>query len=86
MDNRRTAKITAALQEFSKPDESHGNAFLEVWGQVMIVLFGVVVNILIVSLLVAVITKTYNREQVNAKAVLVEAEAVRHYDWRVSMR
>eukprot|EP00878_Enallax_costatus_P044763 GHUV01053498.1.p1 GENE.GHUV01053498.1~~GHUV01053498.1.p1 ORF type:complete len:690 (+),score=153.21 GHUV01053498.1:831-2900(+) len=71
------------LLEFSKPEENHGSPFLEIWGQVVVILFGVIVNILIVSLLVAVITKTYNREQVNAKAVLVEAEAVRHYDWRV---
>ena len=57
---------------------------MEVWGQAVVILFGIVVNMLIVSLLVAVITKTYNRQQVSAKAVLVEAEAVSHYDWRVS--
>lgn len=73
------------MQDF-EDEESHGNVFLETWGQVIIIVYAVIVNILIMTLLVAVITKTYNPESVKAKAVLMGAEAVRYYDWKVRQR
>jgi hypothetical protein len=64
-------------QEFDSKD----NAFMVVWGQAVCVLYIVVVNILIMSLVVAVITHAYNPESVKAHAIVMQAESTFQYDF-----
>lgn len=45
---------------------------------------GLSVSVRAAAMQIAVITKTYNTKLIKAKAVLMEAEAVNQYDWRVS--
>jgi hypothetical protein len=52
-----------------------------VWGQAVCVLYIVVVNILIMSLVVAVITHAYNPESVKAHAIVMQAESTFQYDF-----
>jgi hypothetical protein len=67
------------LQDFD--DSSHNNPFLAVWGQAVLCFYVAVVNILIMSLLVAVITHAYNPESVKAHTVVMQAESTFHYDF-----
>jgi hypothetical protein len=65
------------LQEF----DGRGNPFMVVWGQAVSLLYIVVVNILIMSLVVAVITHAYNPESVKAHAIVMQAESTFQYDF-----
>ncbi|WIA32447.1 hypothetical protein OEZ86_003269 [Tetradesmus obliquus] len=69
------------LSEFD--DAGDGNPFLVVWGQAVTIVYIAVVSILIMSLLVAVITNTYNPESVTAHAVVMQAESTFHYNFHV---
>jgi hypothetical protein len=71
--------LRRALQDFDR--SSNCNPFLAVWGQAVLWLYVAVVNILIMSLLVAVITHAYNPESVKAHAVVMQAESTFHYDF-----
>uniref|UniRef100_A0A383WLY0 Ion transport domain-containing protein n=1 Tax=Tetradesmus obliquus TaxID=3088 RepID=A0A383WLY0_TETOB len=64
-------------------DAGDGNPFLVVWGQAVTIVYIAVVSILIMSLLVAVFTNTYNPESVTAHAVVMQAESTFHYDFHV---
>lgn len=51
-------------QEFDSSGSGDDNPFMAVWGQAVLILYIAVVNILIMSLVVAVITHAYNPESV----------------------
>jgi hypothetical protein len=69
------------LQEFDSSGNGDGNPFMVVWGQAVLILYIAVVNILIMSLVVAVITHAYNPESVKAHAIVMQAESTFHYDF-----
>jgi hypothetical protein len=52
-----------------------------VWGQAVSMLYILVVNILIMSLVVAVITNAYNPESIKAHAIVMQAETTLQYDF-----
>lgn len=57
------------------------NPFLRIWGQVVMVLYIVLVSVLIMSLVVAVITHAYNPHSVQTHAIVMQAESTFHYDF-----
>lgn len=57
-----------------------------VWGQAVSLLYIVIVNILIMSLVVAVITHAYNPESVKAHAIVMQAESTFQYDFHGKAR
>jgi hypothetical protein len=71
--------LPATLQDFDTSGD--GNPFLAIWGQAVFCFYVAVVNILIMSLLVAVITHAYNPESVKAHAVVMQADSTFHYDF-----
>jgi hypothetical protein len=66
-------------QEFDSSGD--GNPFMVVWGQAVLILYIVLVNILIMSLVVAVITNAYNPDSVRAQAIVMQAETTFQYDF-----
>jgi hypothetical protein len=70
------------LQDF----DNRGNLFMVVWGQAVSLLYIVVDNILIMSLVVAVITHAYNPERIKAHAIVMQAESTFHYDFHGKAR
>jgi hypothetical protein len=71
--------VVVVLQEFD--GSGKGNPFMIVWGQTVLILHIVLVNILIMSLVIAVITNAYNPEMVKAQAIVMQAETTFQYDF-----
>lgn len=71
--------VFVAPQEFDGSGD--GNPFMVVWGQAVLILYIVLVNILIMSLVVAVITNAYNPDMVKAQAIVMQAETTFQYDF-----
>lgn len=66
-------------QEFDSSGDGH--PFMAVWGQVVETIYIIFVNILIMSLVVAVITNAYNPDNVKAHAIVMQAETTFQYDF-----
>ncbi|WIA28220.1 hypothetical protein OEZ86_010778 [Tetradesmus obliquus] len=69
------------LMEF----ETHAadNPFLKIWGQVIEILYVGVVNVLLMTLLIAIINHTYQPEFVEKETVVMQAETVECYHQQV---
>lgn len=77
-----TSDLSTAVRSLQEFDTSgDGNPFMVVWGQVVLILYIAVVNILIMSLLIAVITHAYNPDSIKAHAIVMQAGSTLHYDF-----
>ena len=70
-------RVWPLLQDFDVVD----NPFLQIWGQVVLLLYIALVSVLIMSLVIAVITHAYNPESVQTHAIVMQAESTFHYEF-----